>query len=173
MIVLAGAAVWLFCYRAGIPLLGYPPLWVLLTAAHFHVAGCYLPIVIGSVGKGTFANVVAFGCVLGLPLTAIGILVTGPIETIAALVMALSAFGGAIVLLVTGRGLVRCAGIPLALGMILAVLYALRGFGTAFMIGTLDPLSSMILSHAVLDTLFAVLALVGLNRGIAISKRRR
>ena len=169
LVVLAAAAVWLVAYRAGYPLLDYPPLWVLLTAAHFHVAGCYLPLVIGMVAKGALAQAIALGCVLGLPLTAIGILVTGPIETIAAMVMAVSAFGAAIVLLTRTTGLLRLSGIPLAAGMVLAMLYALRGFGTAIMIGTLDPLSSMIVSHAVLDTVFAALALIALNRKIAFT----
>lgn len=164
LIVLAGATVWLVAYHADCALLDYPPLWVLLTAAHFHVAGCYLAIVIGTCAKNAFAQAVAVGCVLGLPMTAIGILVTGPIETVAAMVMASSAFGASIVLLTTTRGLLRTSGIPLAVGMILAMLYALRGFGTAITIGTLDPLSSMIVSHAMLDTLFAVLALIALNR---------
>jgi hypothetical protein len=170
LVVLAGACTWLVAYRAGHALLGYPPLWVLLTAAHFHVAGCYLPIVIGSVGKGALAQVCALGCVLGLPLTALGILVGGPLETAAAMVMAASALGVAVFLLVSERGLVRLAGLPLAAGMILAILYALRGLGTAFVIFDLDPLSSMIVTHAVLDTAFAALALVALNRRIAIRR---
>jgi hypothetical protein len=172
LVVLAGAAVWLVAYRAGYPLLDYPPLWVLLTAAHFHVAGCYLPLVVGNVAKGAFANAVAFGCVLGLPLTAIGILVTGPLETIAAMIMAVSAFGAAVVLVTQTTGLLRISGIPLAVGMVLAMLYALRDFGTAIVIGTLDPLSSMIVSHAVLDTVFAALALIALNRKIAFTPHR-
>jgi hypothetical protein len=170
LVVLAGACVWLVAYRAGYPILGYPPLWVLLTAAHFHVAGCYLPVVIGSVGKGAPGEVCALGCVLGLPLTAIGILVGGPLETAAAMIMAVSALGVAVYLLVYERGLLRVAGLPLAAGMILAILYALRGLGTAFVIGDLDPLSSMIVTHAILDTLFAALALVALNRRIAIQR---
>ncbi len=62
------------------------------------------------------------------------------------------------------RGLLRIAGIPLAGGMVLAMMYALRRFGTAITIGDLDPLSSMIVSHAVLDTAFAALALIALVR---------
>ena len=165
LIVLAGACVWLVAYRAGYPLLGYPPLWVLLTAAHFHVAGCYLPIVIGQVAKGPVPNAIALGCTLGLPLTAIGILVGGPFESACAMVMATSGFGAAIVLL-GQRGLLRIAGVPLALGMVLAMLYALR---RPIVVGDLDPLSSMILTHAVLDTVFAALALIALNRNIAFS----
>jgi hypothetical protein len=161
LIVLAAAMAWLVAYRAGYALLGYPPLWVLLTAAHFHVAGCYLPLVVASVARTRRAHAIALGCIAGLPLTAIGILVTGPFETFAAMTMAVSAFAAAIYLLVTQRGLLRLAGIPLAAGMLLAMAYALR---LAPMLGSLDPLSTMIATHAILDTAFATLALVALFR---------
>jgi len=161
----AGATVWIVAYRAGYALLDYPPFWVLLTAAHFHVAGTFLPIVIGwcAVGRGRLARLVALGCLAGVPLTAVGIFVGDPVETIGALVMAVSALGAAIVIATTrGPVLLRLAAIPLGAGMVLAGMYALRAHGTALVIGNLDPLSSMIITHGVLDTSFAVLALAAI-----------
>jgi hypothetical protein len=95
-----------------------------------------------------------------VPLTAAGIHVGPPVELIGALVMATSAFGGAIVIGTTpGPLALRLAGIPLAAGMVLAALYALRDHGTAVVVAGLDPLASMIVTHGVLDTLFALLGL--------------
>ena len=158
----AGATVWLVAYLANIALLDYPPFWVLLTAAHFHVAGTGLPIIVGwcAVGRGRAAQLVAIGCLLGVPLTAAGIYVGHWLESTAALLMAASAFGGAIIVGTTRGPLVlRLAAIPLAAGMVLAALYALRDHGTAIVLPGLDPLASMIVTHGVLDTLFALLAL--------------
>ncbi len=171
LIALAGAATWLTCHRAGYALLGYPPVWVLLTAAHFHVAGAFLAIIVGwrVHGRGRWAGAVAIGCVAGVPLTAAGIAGPHALEVSAAMVMAASGAGAAVLLLATPRsepawlGL-RIAGAPLAAGMLLAASYALRDLGTAISIAGLDPLSSMIVTHGALDTLFAAIALGALVR---------
>jgi hypothetical protein len=171
LVALAGAAVWLASHRAGHALLGYPPLWVLLTAAHFHVAGAFLAIVIGHRvhERGRWAGAVAIGCVAGVPLTAAGIAGPHALEVGAAVVMAASGAGAAVLLLATPRaepgalGL-RLAGVPLLAGMVLAASYGLRDLGTAISIAGLDPLSSMIVTHGALDTLFAALALGALVR---------
>lgn len=177
LVGLAGACTWLVAYRAGYSLLGYPPFWVLLTAAHFHVAGTVLPIVIGwtVLPRGRLPRLVAVGCVVGVPLTAAGIYGPHVLEVAGALVMAASGVGAALVLM-TSKGehvLLRLAGVPLAGGMILAVLYALRAHGTAIRIGELDPLASMIVTHGVLDSLFGVLALVGIRRSVGVGLRVR
>lgn len=171
LIALAGAATWLVSHRAGHALLGYPPLWVLLTAAHFHIAGAFLAIVVGwrVHGRGPWAGAVAIGCVAGVPLTAAGIFGPHALEVAAALVMAASAAAAAGLLLATPRaepawrGL-RLAGAPLLAGMLLAGSYALRDRGAAIAIAGLDPLSSMIVTHGALDTLFAAIALGALVR---------
>jgi hypothetical protein len=171
LVALGGASIWLFCFNAGIALLGYPPLWVLLTAAHFHVAGCFLALVVGwcTEGRTGPAGLVAIGCVIGVPLTAVGI--AGPhwLEVAAATTMAASGIGAALVILTTSSArpaiaVVRLSALPLATGMVLALMYALRDRVTAFTFAGLDPLSSMIASHAILDTLFALLALAALAR---------
>ncbi len=171
LIALAGAAVWLVCHRAGYALLGYPPLWVLLTAAHFHVAGAFLAIIIGwrVHGRGRWTGAIAIGCVAGVPLTAAGIAGPHALEVLAALVMAASGAAAAGLLIATPRedpsslGL-RIAGAVLAAGMVLAAGYALRDRGLAIAIAGLDPLSSMIITHGALDTLFAAIALGALVR---------
>lgn len=162
LVGLAGAATWLLAHRAGIALLDYPPFWVLLTAAHFHVAGTFLPIVIGwcAAERGRVAGIIAIGCVLGVPLTAAGIYGGRTLELVGALVMATSALGAAFVLVTTrGPQILRLAGAPLGAGMVLAAMYALRDHGTALVLPGLDPLSSMIVTHGMLDSLFALLAL--------------
>lgn len=171
LVALAGACAWLVCHRAGIALLGYPSLWVLLTAAHFHVAGCYLAIVVGHCadGRGWLAGLPAIGCVLGVPLTAAGIDGPHALEIAGALVMAASALGGALVVLTMSSprpavAILRLSSLPLAIGMVLAIAYALRDWGTAITIAGLDPLTSMVATHAILDTLFALLALAALAR---------
>src|SRR6185436_12376938 len=142
------------------------PLWVLLTAAHFHVAGAFLAIVVGwrAHDRGPWAGAIAIGCVAGLPLTAAGILGSHALEVAGALVMAASATGASGLLLATPRAepswwALRLAGVPLLAGMLLAAGYALRDLGLALSIAGLDPLSSMVATHAVLDTLFAAIAL--------------
>lgn len=171
LIALAGAATWLVCHRAGHALLGYPPLWVLLTAAHFHVAGAFLAIIVGwrVHERGPWAGAIAIGCVAGVPLTAAGIFGPHALEVIAALLMAASGTGAAVLLLATPRAdpswpALRLAGAPLLAGMLLAAGYVLRDRGLAISIAGLDPLSSMIATHAALDTLFATLALAALVR---------
>jgi len=166
LVGLAGASVWVIAHRANIALLDYPPFWVLLTAAHFHVGATILPIVIGwsTVNRGWLARLSAIGCVVGFPLTAAGIYAGDPLETIGALVMAASALGGAVVLLTSRELRLRIAGLPLAAGMVLAAMYALRSHGTALVLGGLDPLSSMIVTHGLLDTLFALVALGAIAR---------
>jgi hypothetical protein len=171
LIALAGATTWLVAHRAGYALLGYPPLWVLLTAAHFHIAGAFLAIVVGwrVHGRGRWAGAIAIGCVAGVPLTAAGIFGPHALEVSAACFMAASTAAAACLLLATPRAdpahrWLRLAGAPLLAGMVLAASYALRDLGTAISIAGLDSLSSMIVTHGVLDTLFAAIALGALVR---------
>ena len=171
LIALAGATTWLVAHRAGYALLGYPPLWVLLTAAHFHIAGAFLAIVLGwrVHGRGPWAGAIAIGCVAGVPLTAAGIFGPHALEVGAACFMAASTAAAACLLLATSPAepayrWLRLAGAPLLAGMVLAGSYALRDLGTAISIAGLDPLSSMIVTHGALDTLFAALALGALVR---------
>ncbi len=162
------ATAWLLAYQVGYPLLGYPPFWVLLTAAHFHIAGVSLLIIVGrsAEGRGRFGAMVAIGCVVSVPLTAAGIYGPGWLEVGAAVGMAASA-AGAGVLLVTSRASIwlRIAGAILVVTMVLAGAFALREHGTALVLFGLDPLASMVLAHGVPNALLVVLiALIALSR---------
>ena len=168
LVFVPAATAWLFAYQTGYALLGYPPFWVILTAAHFHVAGVALLILVGRIshGRGGLGAAVAYGCVLSVPLTAAGIYGPRWLEVGAALGMAASA-AGAGVLLVTTRGNIglRVAGAILVVTMLLAGAFALRDQGTAIVLFGLDPLASMIIAHGVPNALLVVLvALLALVR---------
>ncbi len=161
LVYLGGAALWLASARVGVELLGYPPLWVLLTAAHFHVAGAYLCGVaaLHARGGGAVAAAVALVVALAIPLTAAGI--HGPrwLETGAALATAAGGVGVAMLSLRAAvrpgrraaRSLHAIAGISLLVAMALAATYALRAYVPTFTVAGLDPLSSMAITHGVLD----------------------
>ncbi len=163
LMFLPAAAMWLVAARAGYALLGYPPFWVILTAAHFHVAGACLIAIAGRVAAargGRLAPAIAIGCMAAVPLTAAGIYGPRWLELGAALVMAVSAFGvGG--LLVTTRGIAkRIAGAVLLGSMPLAGAYALRDQAQPFVLGGLDPLASMVIAHGAPNALaFALIAL--------------
>jgi len=168
MVFVPAAASWLLAYQAGYSLLGYPPFWVLLTAAHFHIAGIALLVIVGRIahGRGVLGAAVALGCVLSVPLTAAGIYGPHWLEVGAALGMAASGVGAA-VLLVTTRGavLLKVAGAILFVTMIFASMFALRDHGTSLVLFGLDPLASMIIAHGVPNALIvALLALAALAR---------
>jgi len=167
LVFLPAATMWLVSARAGYQLLGYAPFWVLLTAAHFHVAGMYLLIVLGRVTfeRGRLAAAIAIACVLSVPLTAAGIYGPRWLEVSAAVGMAASAFGGGVLLVRTPRLALRIAGAVLLVSMPLAGAFALRDHGTTFTVLGLDPLGSMLVSHGALNTLaFALISLTALSR---------
>jgi len=140
---------WLLADRAGWQPLGFAPEIVVLTAVHFHYAGLILPVLAGLalnrrpnclIGRSSTWLVL-----IGVPLVAVGITTTqtagsSGFEVAAAWVLGLGGLGIAmqhVVLALTERSvdlLVRwfwgVAGIALAAGMVLAVLYASRGFIT-------------------------------------------
>lgn len=167
MVFLPAATTWLVAARWGYPLLGYVPFWVLLTAAHFHVAGVYLLTILGAVsrGRGTFGAGVALACVLSVPLTAAGIYGPMWLEVGAAVGMAASGLAAGILLVTTKRLGLRIAGAILLLTMPLAGAFALRDHGTTFSILGFDPLGSMLVSHGVLNVIaFAAISLATLAR---------
>ncbi len=167
LVFLPAATTWLVAERAGYSLLDYAPFWVLLTAAHFHVAGVYLMTILGRVteGRGSFGATVATACVASVPLTAAGIYGPMWLEVGAALGMAASGLAAGI-LMVTQKVLaLRIAGGVLLLTMPLAGAFALRDHGTSFSILGFDPLGSMLVSHGALNVLvFAAISLVSLSR---------
>ncbi|MBL9019660.1 MAG: YndJ family transporter [Myxococcales bacterium] len=167
LVFLPAATTWLVAERAGHALLGYAPFWVLLTAAHFHVAGVYLMTILGRVteGRGALGAAVAIACVASVPLTAAGIYGPMWLEVGAALGMAASGFAAGILMLTQKVLALRIAGGVLLLTMPLAGAFALRDHGTTFTILGFDPLGSMLVSHGALNVLvFAAISLVSLSR---------
>jgi hypothetical protein len=170
LVFLPAATTWLVSERAGYSLLDYAPFWVLLTAAHFHVAGVYLMTILGRVteGRGAFGAGVAIACVASVPLTAAGIYGPMWLEVGAALGMAASGLAAGILMLTQPRLALRTAGGVLLLTMPLAGAFALRDHGTSFSILGFDPLGSMLVSHGALNVLvFAVISLITLARSRA------
>jgi hypothetical protein len=146
LIYAAVAALWLVLDRLALRPLNFDPAIVLLTAVHFHYAGLLLPVLAGfvltSLKSGRGLNLVGVGVMLGVPAVAIGITssqlrLRPEIEIVATLFMASSGLGVALLhlkLAMQERWLIHVrilwvvAGLSLALGMVLAALYGVRGF---------------------------------------------
>ena len=72
-------AFWAFCFLAGIQPLGFDPVIVGLTAAHFHVAGFVLSTIIYAQlldKPNVFTCILAIAALFGMPLVALGITLT-------------------------------------------------------------------------------------------------
>ncbi len=72
----ATGAFWALCYLAGFQPVGFDPVIVSLTAAHFHVAGFVLTTVVWCLyadQKNTANRVLTIGVMAGMPLVALGI----------------------------------------------------------------------------------------------------
>jgi hypothetical protein len=75
----ATGAIFAFCFLAGLQPLGFDAVIVSLTAAHFHVAGFVLAVVAHCMLKvrpGRFTHVAGLAVLAGMPLVAIGIVLT-------------------------------------------------------------------------------------------------
>jgi YndJ-like protein len=136
---LATGAVWAFCFVAGLSPLGFDPVIVSLTAAHFHLAGFVLTTAVYCLLKteNTFVRRgLAYAALAGMPLVATGITVSklgGPVWieglsgaffAVFALVVAwqhLQQKGSA-----AAKNYWRLAALCLMGGAVLASLYALR-----------------------------------------------
>ncbi len=178
LLFVPAATAWLFSYAAGHALLGYPPFWVILTAAHFHVAGICLLATVGcaATGRGPLAGAVALACVAAIPITAAGIYGPRWLETVGALAMAASAAGAGILFLVTPHRLARIAGAVLLVTMVLAGLFALRDHSAPLTLFGLDPLASMLIAHGIPNAFviafLALLAFSGASGGARTGGRR-
>ena len=139
----ATGAVWAGCFLAGLRPLGFDPLIVGLTAAHFHVAGFVLTTVIYALllaQPGIFTRLLAGAALVGMPLVALGITLTkwgfSPmVEGISSLLFAgmAVAVAGMQLVEVNRRALPRlvrwywlAGAVCLLAGGALAALYALR-----------------------------------------------
>lgn len=136
---------WATLHRFGLRPLGFDPAIVLMTALHFHFAGCALPILAGAAGRaqpGPLNRWAALGVCASVPLVAIGITATQLgwglwLESLAALVMAASGLGVALAYArlahqspypARARVCWGLAASALTLAMLLAALYALRAY---------------------------------------------
>lgn len=137
----ATGAVWAFCFLAGIQPLGFDAVIVGLTAAHFHVAGFVIAVVVYCLLRhqsNTITSFQGWATLFGMPLVAAGITLTklgfSPVfEWVSALGFVV--FGLSVVFVhirlarkATVRQRVYFTGAALCLlsGMLLAALYALR-----------------------------------------------
>ncbi|MGE0606897.1 MAG: YndJ family transporter [Pirellulales bacterium] len=87
MVFLAGGAGWAVLSRGGLRPMEFSDLIVLLTAVHFHFAGCLLPILIGLAGRGLadcWTSLAAALAAVGVPLLAVGFTYSPSIELLAA-----------------------------------------------------------------------------------------
>jgi hypothetical protein len=178
--------VWAMLDRMGARPLGYDPLLVQLTAIHFHFAGFALPLMAGLLGRHRadgLPRLVALGVVGGIPLVAVGLVLsqtTGQTtgEWAASWTLALAA--GAVAALQLwevrsmrpgiNRLLLGLSGASLLLGMLLAAAY---GYGRAQ--GLLRPtIADMIALHGVGNALgFALPGLLAWALSPPLAPERR
>jgi len=142
--MLAVGGAWYFADQAQLEPLGFNYLMVRLTAAHFHFAGFVLPVIAGLVLQqfpGRLVKVAAVGVMVGVPMVATGITLTQmgmsvEAECTLAIIFSISAMAtGAAQFVLAGRSgeqsfktrvMLGFSGISLMIGMVLAILYALR-----------------------------------------------
>lgn len=135
LVMLAVGGAWVVASRAGMRPMGFSPIIVLLTAAHFHYAGFVLPVLAGLAvrmsGRRAY-RLIPVGVLLGVPLTAVGITVSPLIEVVAAVLVASSGIGLAVAQLDLSRQirtrmasmLLAVSALALLYGMTLAAIYA-------------------------------------------------
>ena len=168
LVFVAVGGVWLTISRAGLNPLGFSDAIVELTAVHFHYAGFALPIVAGLTASRLNRSVlVPLAVVIGVPLTAAGIVAGGWLEWTAATAMSIAGLATAGLLLQLGarqtgsaRWLTAMAGLALLAGMSLAFGWAWSiRFGWDFL-----GREAMAAAHGSLNALgFGLLGLIGLN----------
>lgn len=155
---------WMLCDRLALEPLGFSPLIVLLTAAHFHHAGWTLPLTAGLLGRAFAANagsirtwrVTAIMIVIAVPLVALGITFSPLLELFAAWLTAGSGIVVAIGLLLRSNTLSiipamlsALAGAALLAGMSFAASYAVGEYA-----GTPWPdITAMIRMHGAINAL--------------------
>jgi hypothetical protein len=135
---------------------GFSPVIVLLTATHFHFAGFGL-LVLASLlaGSRPWLRVSVLGLIVGIPLTALGfVLSSNPINAVGALVVGSSGIGVGVALLsgpvlVREDWLSRVAGLALLVGMPMGIAWSLAILtGQSFL-----DLETMVRTHGALNSL--------------------
>ncbi|MDB5032893.1 MAG: rane protein [Chlorobi bacterium] len=167
--------VWLVAARLGISLAGFGGVIALLTAVHFHFAGFIAPMLAGMTGRRLAAigapmkllyRIAACGIIAGPPLVALGITFSGPLEVVAAVVLATSmTMHGFLVLVPVRRSLpgtrpAMFLGIS-ATASVLAMLFAAQYAVGVFMQGPRLTIPQMALVHGSCNAIFALGGLLG------------
>ena len=147
---------WWVASRYGGPVMGFDPVIVLLTAAHFHYAGLAAPFITGLVGRAIpdgrpaarrLYAVAATAASAGPPLIALGITLSPLLEVVCAVILAsgLLLLSGLMVFVVRprmpsrlGAALCTIAAASLLLTMALACTYALAEFQHTVWVGIPD-----------------------------------
>lgn len=135
---------WLFLSRWGLNPLGFSDTIILLTAVHFHYAGFAAPILTGLAGRKIrsgiarkFYLLAATGVIAGPPLVAAGITLSRGVEAFSAVVLAVSLFALALLILFVivptlkrrlAQLLLILSATSVIVTMIFACLYALGRF---------------------------------------------
>jgi membrane protease YdiL (CAAX protease family) len=149
LIYLPIGGAWLVLARLGARPLAFPDVIVLLTAVHFHYAGFVVPILAAMAGRAVpdgkpwsrrAYRAVAAGVVVGPPLLAVGFTLSPLLRLGAALILAASVLGLAIILLLAvvpvirpavARGLLGVSAAAVLLPMCLVGIYAVGEFAGA------------------------------------------
>jgi hypothetical protein len=142
---------------------GFSPVIVLLTATHFHFAGFGLLALAGLLAVSRpWLRVAVLGLIVGIPITALGfVLSSDPINAAGAVVVGSSGIGVAVALLrrrVDERAdwPSRAAGLALAVGMPLGIAWSLAILtGQPFV-----NLETMVRTHGALNSMGVLLAVV-------------
>ena len=178
MVYLSVGGMWLVAWRAGWSVMGFPPVWGALTAAHFHCAGCGLLLAISLLARHRPHRIIhaaAAVAIIAIPLTAIGIAASQPLERGAALltVAAGMLYGIAAVRGAALPGLrqlaLRCSGITALATMSLAASYAVGYVAThqPVTLGQWSAVETMIITHGAGNALLLLGGVVLAWRGLA------
>lgn len=170
LVFLLNGAVFLALWRSGAPA-GFPDAVIALTAVHFHFASFAIPVMLGMAGRALRTRRdrwfpwAAAALIIGMPVTAAGIIASPPLEAVGAVLVAGS---GVIAAALAARAAAKvkgAAGACLAVaalsafgGMALAMAYGLR-FAA---LGWVPQFRTMLLVHSALNALgFALLGFLG------------
>lgn len=158
LLYLPVGAGWLLASRAGVPLLGFHEPIVLLTAVHFHYAGCMAATLAGALGRAlpnrAPYRIVATGVALGPPLVAVGITFSSRVEVVSGVLLGSCVLGLALLAFQArppatvdrfALWLSSCCGIA---AMLLAISYALRWSAPDSAL----PIPAMVLTHGLLNS---------------------
>ncbi|MCA9682333.1 MAG: YndJ family transporter [Myxococcales bacterium] len=151
---------WLLADRLDLQPLGFSPLIVALTAAHFHHAGFTLPLCAGYLTRWRPQQqrwrVAAFAIVLAVPLVAIGITVSPLLELISAWLTAAAAMTVGVGMLLRARELTLISALASALSgaaILAAMLFAGSYALTEYLGVPLPDIVAMIQLHGAVNAL--------------------